>query len=106
MQAGESNAAVANPGSAYGTSAMGPSAGGGRQGGPVGAAPVGTQAVQSMPTEPLQDVKAMLQGDPHIKQNDLALPFEPVALVFKDVHYWVKHPSGKGELELLKASLA
>ena len=30
--------------------------------------------------------------------------FEPVALVFKDVHYWVKNPNGRGELELLKAS--
>lgn len=59
-----------------------------------------------MPTEPLQDVKTMLDGDTPIKPNDLALPFEPVALVFKDVHYWVKHPDGKGELELLKACYA
>ena len=106
VQAGESKAAVANPGSAYGVSALGPSAGGGLQGGGVGAAPNGTQAVQPMPNEPLEDVKAMLHGDTHIKQNDLALPFKPVALVFKDVHYWVKHPNGKGELELLKASFA
>ena len=106
VQAEKRNAAVANPGSAYGASALGPSAGGGLQGGGVGASPDGAQAVQPMPTEPLQDVQAMLHGDTHIKQHDLALPFEPVALVFKDVHYWVKHPSGKGELELLKASLA
>lgn len=61
----------------------------------VGAGP------QAMPIQPLPDLQ---DGDGMREELSLALPFEPVALAFKDVHYWVKHPRGSGELELLKAS--
>lgn len=105
LQEGQGDAAVANPGSAYGTSALGPSAGGGG-----GAAP-GTADAQAgtggdlTPQEPAEDGKAAADGDSKEGQEQpgLSLPFPPVALVFKDIHYFVKRPDNKSEeLELLK----
>lgn len=97
------NPAVTNPGPAYGGSAIAtptsPPDGRG-----AGADPGGAQAgvgVQPMSIQPLPDLQ---DGDGVREELSLALPFEPVALAFKDVHYWVKHPRGSGELELLKAS--
>lgn len=94
---GKASAAVTNPGPAYGgspiTTPTSP---------PAGAVPGSAQAgsgVQPMSSQPLPD----LQDDDTTREElSLALPFVPVALAFKDVHYWVKHPHGSGELELLK----
>ena len=105
LQEAEGDAAVANPGSAYGASALGPSAGGG-----AGAAPgnVDAQAgtgTESALSQPVQNGDAAAEhGSEHgSEQQGLSLPFDPVALVFKDIHYFVKRPDNKSEeLELLK----
>ncbi|DBA97183.1 TPA: hypothetical protein ACH3X1_014944 [Trebouxia sp. C0004] len=99
----EGDAAVANPGSAYGASALGPSAGGGA-GAASGSADAGT-AAESAPSQPLQNGDAAADGasEDGSEHQGLSLPFDPVALVFKDIHYFVKRPDNKSEeLELLK----
>lgn len=109
LQEGGGDAAVANPGSAYGASALGPSAGGGADTAPGNAdTQPGTQ-VESMPSQPVQDDDTRADGysEKGSEQQGLSLPFDPVSLVFKDVHYFVKRPDNKSEeLELLKASSA
>jgi ABC-type multidrug transport system ATPase subunit len=35
-------------------------------------------------------------------RRTLNLPFQPITLTFKDLHYYVPNPAGSGELELLK----
>ncbi|KAL0031878.1 hypothetical protein WJX79_002852 [Trebouxia sp. C0005] len=101
----QGDAAVANPGSAYGASALGPSAGGGAGAVPGNAdAQAGTGAA-STPSQPLQtgDAAAAGASESGREQQGLSLPFDPVALVFKDIHYFVKRPDNKSEeLELLK----
>ncbi len=105
LQEAEGDAAVANPGSAYGASALGPSAGGGAGTAPGNAdAQAGTGA-ESAPSQPLQNGDAAADGasENGSEQQGLSLPFDPVALVFKDIHYFVKRPDNKSEeLELLK----
>ena len=97
--------AVANPGSAYGASALGPSAGGGAGAAPGNAdAQAGTGA-ESAPSQRLQNGDAAADGNSEdgSEQQGLSLPFDPVALVFKNIHYFVKRPDNKSEeLELLK----
>lgn len=103
------DAAVHNPGSAYGASPLGPGAGGA-----VGNTPhisdieTGTRP-EPMPSQPLQgdedspqqlDGEAEGSGAEGNEQHGLALPFEPVALVFKDIHYYVKQLGS--DLELLR----
>lgn len=113
------DAAVANTGSAYGTSALGPSAGGASTAAPANPnAHAGTQP-EPMPSQPLQDCEEELEvledgeEDGEVKKEQsgaskralqgLGLPFDPVALTFKDIHYFVKNPNQKSqELELLK----
>ena len=107
LQEAEGDAAVANPGSAYGASALGPSAGGG-----AGAAPGNVDAQagtgsESALSQPVQNGDAAAEhGSEHgSEQQGLSLPFDPVALVFKDIHYFVKRPDNKSqELELLKVA--
>lgn len=60
-----------------------------------------------MPSQPLQgdeDSPQHLDGDTEGSEagneQNLALPFEPVALVFKDIHYYVKQMGS--DLELLR----
>lgn len=105
LQEAQGDAAVANPGSAYGASALGPSAGGGAGAVPGNAdAQAGTGAA-STPSQPLQtgDAAAAGASESGREQQGLSLPFDPVALVFKDIHYFVKRPDNKSEeLELLK----
>lgn len=112
VQEGKAHGAVTTAGAAYGASALGPSAG---IGAGVGAgAPSSTPQTEGLRQQPLPSLKpgtgpkqanaAMHESNAEQDQRGLALPFEPVALVFKDVHYWVKNPNGRGELELLKAS--
>ncbi len=105
LQEAEGDAAVANPGFAYGASALGPSAGGGAGAAPGNAdAQAGTGA-ESAPSQPLQNGDAAANGasENGSEQQGLSLPFDPVALVFKDIHYFVKRPDNKSEeLELLK----
>ena len=107
VQEGRGNKAVATPGSAYGASPLGPSTGGFAGNSPGSAdAQTGTE-LEPMHSQPLQDGDTAQDSDNQKggEQQGLALPFEPVALVFKDVHYFVKHPDGKSsELELLQAS--
>ena len=106
MQEG-ANAAVNNPGSAYGVSALGPGAGSAGDSTPSNPdAQAGTRP-QPVPSQPLQDGDTAVQVDGEdgesqagSEQQGLALPFEPVALVFKDIHYYVKQ--GGGDLELLR----
>lgn len=96
MQEGQ-DAAVNNPGSAYGASAFGPGAGSATSDAEAGTGP------EAMPSQPLQgsDNAQQMDGETQgSKQQGLALPFEPVALVFKDIHYYVKQ--GGGDLELLR----
>ena len=118
------DAAVANPGSAYGASALGPSAGGASTAAPANPdAYTGTQP-EPMPSQPLQDgdeehlqdgeeeredgeedgqVKKEQSGASKRALKGLGLPFDPVALTFRDIHYFVKNPNQKSqELELLK----
>ncbi len=114
MQEGEGNVAVANPGLAYGgaygaadggavgASALSPSTG--SCAGVAGTTQPGT-GLQPVLSQPGKDANTMQDGDSDDKQHGLALPFVPVALVFKDVHYYVKHREGSGELQLLKASV-
>lgn len=102
------DAAVNNPGSAYGASPLGPGAGSAAGNTPGHAdAHAGTKP-EPMPSQPLQDGDTAVQVDGEGnqaggKQQGLALPFEPVALVFKDIHYYVKQ--GGGDLELLRVRL-
>ena len=123
------DAAVSNPGSAYYASALGPSAGGASAAAPANP---GTQAQQeSQASQPAQngeakqkptrngdiesqsledgeeaDVKKDQSGASKKALQGLGLPFDPVALTFRDIHYFVKNPNQKSqELELLKASL-
>ena len=97
------DAAVNNPGSAYGASPLGPGAGGS-----IGSTPGSYDAeagirAEAMPSQPLQGSHNAQQMDGEAEgseQQGLALPFQPVALVFKDIHYYVKQ--GGGDLELLR----
>lgn len=132
MQDGE--AAVSNPGPAYGASALGPSAGGASTAAP--AQPdieSGLQSSQPLwnggldaqngddnrehetlrngqdESEHLEDgeeegeVKKEQSGASKRALAGLGLPFDPVALTFKDIHYFVKNPNQRSqELELLK----
>ena len=125
------DAAVANPGSAYGASALGPSAGGASAAAPAKPGiQAGTQQ-EPQPSQPAQngeakqkttrngdiesqsledgeeaDVKKEQSGASKKALQGLGLPFDPVALTFRDIHYFVKNPNQKSqELELLKASL-
>ena len=102
------DAAVNNPGSAYGASPLGPGAGSAAGNAPgTSDADAGTRA-EAMPSQPLQGSGNAQQMDGEAggseaegsEQQGLALPFEPVALVFKDIHYFVKQ--GGGDLELLR----
>ncbi|DBB14463.1 TPA: transcription factor [Trebouxia sp. C0006] len=111
VEGGEGNGAVANPGLAYGgayqaadggalgAAALSPSAG-------SYAAAAGTTqpetGLQPVLSHPGKDANTIQDGDSDGIQDGLALPFVPVALVFKDVHYYVKHRGGSGELQLLK----
>ena len=115
VEGGEGNGAVANPGLAYGgayqaadggalgAAALSPSAG-------SYAAAAGTtqpeNGLQPVLSHPGKDANTIQDGDSDGIQDGLALPFVPVALVFKDVHYYVKHRGGSGELQLLKASIS
>ena len=110
-----SDAAVNNPGSAYGVSALGPGAGGAGDSTPGNPdAEAGTRP-EPMPSQLLQDGDTTMQVDGEVdgqdrgsqtggEQQGLALPFEPVALVFKDIHYYVKQ--GGGDLELLRVCVS
>lgn len=104
LQEGQGDAATANPGSAYGASALGPSVGGGGGG---GAAP-GTADAQAGTGVDLTSQQHAEDGEAAAvrqEQPGLSLPFPPVALVFKDIHYFVKRPDNKSEeLELLKVN--
>lgn len=102
------DAAVNNPGSAYGAYPLGPGAGSATGSAPgTSDAEAGTRQ-EAMPSQPLQgsDNAQHMDGEPEgskaegSEQHGLALPFEPVALVFKDIHYYVKQ--GGGDLELLR----
>ncbi len=115
VEGGEGNGAVANPGLAYGgaykaaeggalgASALSPSAG--SCAGAAGTTQPGT-GHQPVLSHPGKDADTTQDGDSDGIENGLALPFVPVALVFKDVHYYVKHREGSGELQLLKASVS
>ncbi|KAL0035494.1 hypothetical protein WJX77_008879 [Trebouxia sp. C0004] len=108
---GEGSGAVANPGLAYGgaytaadggapgVSALSPSTG--SCAGAAGTTQPGT-GLQPVLSHPGKDANAIQHYDNDGIQNGLALPFVPVALVFKEVHYYVKHREGSGELQLLK----
>lgn len=129
------DAAVSNPGSAYGASALGPSASGASAATPANpVAQAGTQP-EPKPIQPLQngtlrneeeeqgtlqngqgkqetledgeeeaEVKKEQSGASQRALAGLGLPFDPVALTFKDIHYFVKNPNQRSqELELLKA---
>ena len=114
VEGGEGNGAVANPGLAYGgaykaadggalgASALSPSAG--SYAGAAGATQP-RNGLQPVLSRPQQDANTVQHDDNDGIQGGLALPFVPVALVFKDVHYYVKHREGSGELQLLKARL-
>lgn len=101
------DAAVNNPGSAYGASPLGPGAGSATGNAPATSdAEAGTRP-EVMPSQPLhsngnaQQMDGAAEGsEAGSEQQGLALPFEPVALVFKDIHYYVKQ--GGGDLELLR----
>ncbi len=114
VEGGEGNGAVVNPGLAYGgaykaadggalgASALSPSAGSYKDAAGTTQPGTGSQPVLSHPGK---DANTIQDGDSDGIQDGSALPFVPVALVFKDVHYYVKRRGGKGELQLLKASL-
>ena len=114
IEGGEGNGAVANPGLAYGgaykaanggalgASALSPSAG--CYADAAGATQPVTE-LQPVLSHPGKDANTIQDGDSGGIQDGIALPFVPVALVFKDVHYYVKHRGGRGELQLLKARL-
>ena len=98
---------MANPGAAYGASALGPAAGAGAGAAPGNADAVAGTELESMPSQPVEDDNAGSDSETESEHKGLALPFEPVALVFKDIHYYVKRPDNKSEeLELLKVSHA
>ncbi len=105
LQEAEGDAAVANPGSAYGASALGPSAEG-----VAGAAPGSADAQAGTGAESVLshgDAAADGASEQGSEQQGLSLPFDPVALVFKDIHYFVKRPDNKSEeLELLKVPVS
>ena len=114
---GEGDGAVANPGLAYGgayqaahegalgASALSPSTG--SYAGAAGTTQPGALGLQTVLSHHNgKDANNMQNDDNDGIQNGLALPFVPVALVFKDVHYYVKHRGGSGELQLLKASIS
>lgn len=109
LQEAEGDAALANPGSAYGASALGPSAGGGAGAAPGNAnAQAGTGAESAL-SQPVLNGHAAADGasEHGSEQQGLSLPFDPVALVFKDIHYFVKRPDNTGEeLELLKVPVS
>ena len=100
---------MANPGAAYGASALPPSTGMGAGPGTASCAAQAAAKPQliSQLQQPLKDADDYTGDieDGHTGHHGLALPFEPVALVFKNVHYFVKHLDGSGELELLKVRL-
>lgn len=116
VEGGEGNGAVANPGLAYGgayqaahegalgASAFSPSTG--SYAGAAGTTQPGAIGLQTVLSHNGKDANSMQNDDNDGIQHGLALPFVPVALVFKDVHYYVKHRGGSGELQLLKASFA
>ena len=109
LQEAEGDAAVANPGSAYGASALGPSAGGGAGAAPGNAEAQAGTGAESAPSQPLQNGDDAADGasEHGSEQQGLSLPFDPVALVFKDIHYFVKWPDNKSEeLELLKVPVS
>lgn len=101
------DAAVHNPGSAYAASPLSPVSGGAAGNTPgISDIEAGTRP-EPMPS-PLQgdeDSPQHLDGEAEgseadSEQHGLALPFEPVALVFKDIHYYVKQLGS--DLELLR----
>ena len=103
------DAAVNNPGSAYGASPLGPGAGSATSNAPgTSDAEAGTrpEAMSSQPLQGNDNAQLHMDGEAEgseakgSEQQGLALPFEPVALVFKDIHYYVKQ--GGGDLELLR----
>ena len=101
MQEG-TDAAVHNPGSAYGASPLGPGAG------TTADTPGNNPGAGTGSSQPLHngDTAVQIDGEDNgseagsEQQQGLALPFEPVALAFKDIHYYVKQ--GGGDLELLR----
>ena len=106
VQVLQGGAAAANPASAYGGSAVGLGLSAAMGAGVTGAgtSPVGS-GFQPQLTHAKQDGGTLQHVHVTNDQHSLTLPFEPVALAFKNVHYYVKHPNGTGELELLKASV-
>ena len=102
------DAAVNNPGSAYGASPLGPGANNAAGNTPGTADAKAGSRPEPMPSQPRQGSDAAQQVDGAAEGNErqgseqqgLTLPFEPVALVFKDIHYYVKQ--GVGDLELLR----
>ncbi|KAL3132996.1 hypothetical protein ABBQ38_006905 [Trebouxia sp. C0009 RCD-2024] len=97
------DAAVNNPGSAYGASPLGPSAGSAAGTSPATSNGEAGTRPEAMPSQPHEDGNGVEQASDEGEANEqpgLALPFEPVALVFRDIHYYVKQ--GGGDLELLK----
>ncbi|KAL0038217.1 hypothetical protein WJX79_008741 [Trebouxia sp. C0005] len=124
---GEGNGATANPrlayegaykaavGGALGASALSPSAGScadaagtTEPGGCILGSHIranvtpGSAGVQPVLSRPGRDAITMQHDDNDGTQDGSALPFVPVALVFKDVHYYVRRREGSGELQLLK----
>ena len=103
MQEVENDGTPANQGAAYGASPLVPFAGAGA-GVTAGTPLTGVNhEVQPMPRQPVSNDSTIHNNDMQNNQPDLSLPFEPVTLAFKDVHYYVKPSDGRGELELLKA---
>lgn len=105
LQEGQ-DAAVNNPGSAYGASPLGPSAGSAAGTSPATSNGEAGTRPEAMPSQPHEDGNGVEQASDEGEANEqpgLALPFEPVALVFRDIHYYVKQ--GGGDLELLKVSV-
>lgn len=100
------DAAVNNPGSAYGASPLDPGAGSAAGTGPATSNGEAGTRPEAMPSQPCEDSNGAEQASDEgegSEQPGLALPFEPVALVFRDIHYYVKQ--GGGDLELLRVSV-
>ena len=102
------DAAVNNPGAAYGASPLGPGAGAAAAAGtnPAtsnGEAGTSPGAMPSQPSAGSNGAEEASEGGEGSEPPGLALPFEPVALVFRDIHYYVKR--GAGDLELLRVGV-
>lgn len=100
------DAAVNNPGSAYGASPLGPGAASAASTTPATFNGEASTRPEPVPSQPPQGSEAEEGGNDEAgeQQQGLALPFEPVALVFRDIHYFVK--TGGGDLELLRVGVA